>query len=134
MGGKSYYLAEKMLNHVLGGGDYTRPATVYIGLLTTLPTEGGVGLVEASGGGYARISKTNDSTNFPAATSNVKHNGTAISWPAFTQNMPTFVGAAVWDAATGGNLLYWGPFTTPRTVLQGETFEIPAGGGTFTEV
>jgi hypothetical protein len=133
-GGKSYYLAENLLNHVLGGPDFSRPATVYVGLFTTLPTEGGVGGVEASGGGYARIAVTNNATNFPAASGNVKHNGTAISWPAFTQDMPTFVGAGIWDAASGGNLLYWGPFTTPRTVLSGETFQIPAGGGTFTEV
>jgi hypothetical protein len=46
--------------------------------------------------------------------------------------MPEFKGAAIWDAASGGNLLFWGPFTTPRTVYQDETFQIPANGGTFT--
>ena len=34
MGSKSNYLEDALLDHVLGGGDYTRPATVYIGLWT----------------------------------------------------------------------------------------------------
>jgi hypothetical protein len=131
-GGPSTYLGNKLLDHVLGGGDYARPATVYVGLLTTLPAVGGSGLVEASTGGYTRISKTNNSTNFPAASSRVKRNGTSIDWPAFTADMPEFKGAGVWDADSGGNLLLWGPFTTPHTVYENETFSIPANGGTFT--
>lgn len=133
-GGKSTYLGEKLMDHVLGATVYTAPATLYIGLFTTLPSAGGTGGVEPSTGGYARISKTNNTTNFPASSGGVKHNGTSIDWPAFTANMPEFKGAGVWDASTGGNLLYWGPFATPRTVLSGETFSIPANGGTFTEL
>ena len=133
-GGKSTFLGEELLDHVLGAAAYTAPATTYIGIFTTLPTAGGVGGVEPSTGGYARISKTNNATNWPAASSGVKRNGTAISWSAFSADMPEFLGAGVWDAASGGNLLYWGPFATARTVLNGETFEIPANGGTFTEL
>lgn len=132
-GGKSTYLSNKVLDHILGGPDYSRPATVYVGLFTTLPGSGGSGGTEASGGGYARIAVANNSANFPAASNGVKRNANPIQWPAFTQDMPTFVGAGIWDASTGGNLLYWGPFSTPRTVNSGETFEIPANGGTFTE-
>jgi hypothetical protein len=128
-GGPSTYLGNIILDSLLGSGS---PATVYIGLLTTLPAVGGSGLVEATGGGYARIPKTNNSTNWPAASSGVKRNGTSIDWPAFTADMPEFKGAAIWDAASGGNLMFWGPFTTPRTVYQDETFQIPANGGTFT--
>jgi len=128
-GGASIYLANTLLDHVLGNTSFA--ATVYVGLLTTLPTAGGVGLVEASTGGYARTSVTNNPTNWPAASSGVKRNGLAIDWAAFTADMPAFLGAAVWDASSSGNLLYWGPFSTPRTILEDETFQIPANGGTF---
>jgi hypothetical protein len=128
-GGASTYLANLLLDHVLGNGSFT--GTVYIALLTTLPTTGGAGLVEASTGGYARIAVTNNSTNWPNAASGIKRNANAINWTAFSADMPEFKGAGVYDASTSGNLLYWGPFTTPRTVLNGETFEIPALGGTF---
>ena len=132
-GGKSLYLESKLLDHALGGGDYARPATVYVGLFITMPTDGGVGGVEPITGGYVRIAVTNNATNWPAAVDGVKHNGIAITWAAFSAPMPTFLGAGIWDAATAGNLLYWGPFTTPRTVLAGETFEIPLAGGTLSE-
>ena len=35
-GSKSNYLELKVLDHVLGGGDYTRPAKVYVALYTCL--------------------------------------------------------------------------------------------------
>jgi hypothetical protein len=128
-GGCSTYQANQLLDSVLGSGT---PATVYVGIFTTLPSAGMVRGVEASTGGYQRLAVTNNTTNFPAASNGVKRNGTAISWPPFTDDMPTFVGAGIWDAAAGGNGLLWGPFTTPRTVMEDEPFEIPAQGGTFT--
>lgn len=132
-GGKSTYLSNAILDHHLGGPDYTRPATVYIGIYTTVPTEGGVGGVEATGGGYARVSKTNNATNFPASADGIKRNGTAITWASFSAAMGEFKGLGVWDAASAGNLMRWGPLGTPRTVASGEGFEVPINGGTFTE-
>jgi hypothetical protein len=127
-GGASTYQANAILDSFLGSGS---PATVYVGLIITLPSTGGAGLVEPSTGGYARIAVTNNATNFPAASLGIKRNATAISWPAFSADMPEFLGAALWDASSGGNLLIWGPFLTPRTVLDTEDFDIPALGGTF---
>jgi hypothetical protein len=128
-GGASTYLANYQLDQTLGNASFQ--GTIYIALLTTLPATGGAGLVEPSTGGYARIAITNNTTNWPAAASGIKRNNIAISWPAFSADMPEFVGAAVYTASSGGNLWYWGPFSTPRTVLNGETFEIPVNGGTF---
>lgn len=105
---------------------------MYVGLFTALPT-GGSGGTEATGGGYARVSITNDSTSFPAASAGAKSNGVAFTWSSFAADMGEFVGVGIWDASSSGNLLRWGPLSTPRTVYSGEGFEIPAGGGTFTE-
>lgn len=106
-GSKSDYLENKILDHVLGGGDYTRPATVYVGLFTTAPSDTGGG-TEVSGGSYARVAVTNNATNFPAASSGSKSNGTAITFPAATANWGTVVAFGIFDASSGGNLLYWG--------------------------
>lgn len=35
--------------------------------------------------------------------------------------------AAVWDAATSGNLLFKGPFSTPRTVYNGDSASFATG-------
>ncbi len=132
-GSKSTYLANAILDHMLGGPDYARPATVYVGIFTTAPSAGGVGGVEATGGGYARIAVTNNSTNFPASSNGIKYNGVAFTWASFTASMGTFNAIGIFDASTGGNLLRWGPLSSPRTVNSGEGFQIPINGATFTE-
>jgi len=69
MGAKSNYLAKKVLDHILGGSDYTRPSTVYLALCTARPKMDDTGstITEANYTGYSRLAVTNNSTNFPAA-------------------------------------------------------------------
>ncbi len=133
-GYKSTYLANEILDHVLGGGDYSRPATVYCALYTTLPDADGSGGTEVTGGSYARVAITNNGTNFPAAAAGQKSNGAAITFPAPSADWGAVVGAALLDASSGGNLLYIGPFSIPKTINNGDpAFEIPASAGVFTE-
>ena len=131
-GSKSDYLENKILDHVLGGGDYTRPATVYVALYTVAPTDAGGG-TEVSGGSYARVAVTINSTNWPAASSGSKSNGTAISFPAATANWGTVVAFGIFDAASGGNLLYWGTLSASKAVNNGETASFAAGQLTISE-
>jgi hypothetical protein len=133
-GGKSDFLELKVLDHVLGGGDYTRATTVYVGLFTVTPADAGGG-TEVSGGAYARASVTNNATNFPAAagTTAVKANGVAITFPRATASWGTVVAFGVFDAASAGNLLYWGPMTTSRLVSIDDTPSFAIGALTFTE-
>ncbi len=109
MGSKSDYLENALLDHVLGGGDYTRPATVYVGLWTAAldDTSDGSTAGEVSGGSYARVAVTNNATNWPAAASGAKSNGTAITFPQATADWGTVTYFAILDAATAGNVLYW---------------------------
>ena len=41
MGSYADFLENKILDHVFGGPDYTRPATLYIGLSTTTISDAG---------------------------------------------------------------------------------------------
>lgn len=131
-GGKGNYLSNKILDYVLSGVSYTPPATVYIALYTATPSGSGGG-TEVTGGSYARIAVTNNATNFPAASGQSKSNGTLIDFGTASADWGTIVAAAVYDASSSGNELYWGPFPTTRTVLNGDSFKIPIGGGVFTE-
>src|SRR3972149_249132 len=75
-------LENKILNHILGGGDYTRLATIYVALYTSDPGEdGSANTNEATGTDYARAAVTNNDTNWPAASGGSKANGTAINFP-----------------------------------------------------
>ena len=131
-GFKSDYLSNALLDHVYGGSDYARPATLYCALFTVAPTSAGGGS-EVSGGSYARVAVTNNATNFPAASAKTKKNGTLIDFGTATADWGTVVGAAWFDALTSGNMLAYGPFGTAVTVLNGGTFSIAANAGTFTE-
>jgi len=124
-GSKSDYLELELLDHVLGKATYTAPTTLYLALFTVAPTDAGGG-TECTGGSYARKSVTNNATNFPAASSGSKSNGVAFSFVQATASWGECVAFGIFDAATAGNLLYWGDLTANKTVNTGDvaTFEI----------
>jgi hypothetical protein len=132
MAGKSDYLENKILDHILGGGDYTRPATLYVALYTAAPTDAGGG-TEVTGGSYARLAVTNDATNFPAAAGGTKSNGTAFEFPEATASWGEVVAFGLLDAAVAGNLLMWNNLNTPKTIDDGDTARFKAGELDFTE-
>lgn len=127
MSALSDYLEKKIADHILGGGDFTRPATVYVGLFTTSPTETTSG-TEVATGAYARASVTNNATNFPASTDGTKSNGAEIVFPEATASWGLVSGFAVFDAATGGNMLFYGNLGTAKTFGSGDTPKINIGG------
>jgi len=130
--GKSNYLENKVLDHLLGRTTYTAPATVYVALYTTAPTDAGGG-TEVSGGGYARKAVANDATNWPAAAGGSKSNGTAIVFDEASSDWGTVEAFGIFDAAIGGNLLYWGAVTPAKTVNNGQTARFPAGSLVISE-
>lgn len=116
----SNYLENKVLLHVFGATAYTAPATLYIGLFTSDPGEGGTG-TEVSGGSYARQTAT-----FTVA-GNLASNTAAVEFPTASASWGTITYAAVYDAASGGNLLASGGLATSKTIDSGDVFRIPAG-------
>jgi len=130
------YLENKILDHVFGGGDYARPATVYIELFTARGTDpqsdAGTNFTVVSTGtwtNYARKSVTNNATNFPAASGGAKTNGVDIAFAAATipSGSVTVVAVGIYDASTSGNLLGWADLAVNKVVSNGDVFSIPAG-------
>src|SRR5579859_4367141 len=88
----SQYLAQKLLDHLLGKTTYTAPATLYFALMLTSPDGSAGSGTEVSGGSYARVGVTNDATHFPGASlanPSVKANALAITFPTATGNWGT---------------------------------------------
>lgn len=136
MAGKSDFLENEILDHILGGPDYVRPATIYIALFTVAPTsDAGTGGTEVSttSTGYARAAVTNDATNFPAAASGTKSNGTAITFPTATAAWGTIVAFGIYDAATAGNLLFWNVLTASKVINTNDIAQFPATSLVFVE-
>lgn len=123
MAGKSTYLQNKILNFIFNGGAYTPPATVYIALYTSAPTDAGGG-TEVSGGSYARANITCNTTNFPTTTTSVIQNAVAQVFAQASAGWGTIVAFGIFDALTAGNLLYWGAISPSKTVASGDTLSI----------
>lgn len=135
MGSKSDYLENEILDHILGGADYSRPASVWLALLTAAPTDASTGstITEATYTGYARKEITNNATNFPAASSGAKSNGTEIAFAECTAGSSTVTHWALLDASTAGNILYWGALTTSKDISAGDTPKVAVGDLDITE-
>lgn len=126
------YLADNILDHILGKTSYTMPTT-WIGLSSTTPALDGTGITEPSGGSYARVPTAG---LWNAAAAGVSTNSADI---AFATATGIWVSGAdltygvEWDAATGGNVLAYGALTTPKPVGIGDTFKIPSGQGSVSQ-
>ena len=123
----SDYLETKVLDHVFGKIAYTMP-TVYVGLSTADPLDDGSGLAEPVGGAYARVATTGATWNaaVAGAPSSI-NNAAAISFPQATASWGTVTHFALFDAATGGNLLGSGALTAAKAVANGDTVKFDIG-------
>lgn len=121
MSAMSDYLENKVLDHVLGTTSYTIPSQVYLGLSTGSFADDNSG-TELSGSGYARVA-----ADFSAAASGTTDNSAAIEFSAATGSWGSVSHFGLFDAASGGNLLIHGAFTTAKTIASGDILKVPAG-------
>jgi hypothetical protein len=134
----SDYLENKLVDHIFRGRTYTAPTTIFIGLFTVAPSDSGGG-TEVTGGSYARVQHGPSDTTWeatqggtPAAASSgtggATQNAGTITFPVPTGNWGQVVAIGIFDAVTGGNLLFYGTLTNPKNVNTGDPAPFfPAG-------
>lgn len=137
-GSKTAYLSQKLLDHVLGGAAFTPPTTVYLALSTAAfsATSTGAAMAEVTASDYARLSLTNNSGTWSAATAaapSEKHNLADLAYAAATSAWGTPASAYLADAATNGNLLYGSDISNPQIIGSGDTAKVPADAFVFNE-
>lgn len=132
MAGMSDYLEQKTLNDVLNGANPT-----YVALFTADPTDAGVTTNEiaTAGTAYARL-KVNPnggaSPTWALAVSNGAGgykvvNAVDLNFAVATAAWGTITHIAIFDAATGGNMLFSGALTNPKVIGNTDKLVIPAG-------
>ena len=131
-GSKSDYLENKILDHVIGGVGFIAPTFLYVALYTVAPTDSGGG-TEVTGGSYARKLVVNNLAQWPAAVGGAKSNANAITFITATANWGTIVAFALFDAGSGGNMLYWGDLVVSKVINSGDTAKFNAGDIDVTE-
>ena len=122
----SNFLENALVNATLRNTTYTSPATVYVALFTTDPTDANTG-TEVSGGSYARTSVTFAAPSNGAAASNAD-----CTFPTATGSFGTVTHIGLFDASTSGNLLYHTPLDTSKLIETGDIFKIASGSLTVT--
>jgi len=138
----SDYLENKLVDQLFRGQTAPTTTTLYVALLTAAPSDSGGG-TEVTGGSYARVAVTSSLANWAgtqAAASTVASSGTggqtsnnaAITFPTPTATWGTVTHFGIYDASSGGNLLFWGALTISKTINQSDTVTFPAASLSIT--
>jgi len=117
----SNFLENALINATLRATTYTSPATVYVSLWTSDPTDAGSG-TEVSGGSYARTAVT-----FGSPSNGVSTNSADVTFPTATASWGTVGWIGINDASTSGNLLYHTALDTAKAIDSGDIFKIATG-------
>lgn len=143
MSAMSDHLENRIIDWLLRGQTYTPPTSVHIGLFTAAPSDAGGG-TEVSGNGYARAAVSSSLTNWAGTqsagsttastgTGGQTSNNNSISFPTPSGagwGLVTHFG--IFDAASGGNLLFWGALTQSKTINPGDSVSYAPGQLTIT--
>lgn len=136
MSAMSNYLENALVDQLFRGQSAPTTSTLYVGLLTSAPSDAGGG-TEVSGGSYARVSVASSLANWAgtqSAGSTVASSGTggqtsnngAITFPTPSAGWGTVTHFGIYDASTSGNLLFYGALTIAKTINEADTVTFPA--------
>jgi hypothetical protein len=126
MAAMSNYLEDALINATLRNTTYTSPATVYVGLFTTDPTDAGTG-TECTGASYARKSMA-----FGAPSNGASTNSSDVEFDQATDSWGTITHFGILDALTSGNLLYHGALTSSKVIEDGDVFKFASAAVSVT--
>jgi hypothetical protein len=122
----SNYLENALINATLRNTTYTSPATVYVGLFTSDPTDAGTG-TECTGASYARKSMA-----FGAPSNGASTNSSDVEFDQATDSWGTITHFGILDALTSGNLLYHGALTSSKVIEDGDVFKFASAAVSVT--
>ena len=137
MSAASNYTEANVINALLRGVTFPLPSTVYVSLHTASAGEtGGNEVSTANWPAYVRKDAAVGgaiATGFAAPTDGVTTNAKQITYPGMNGASNVTVSHwALYDAATGGNLLAYGALQTARTLQPGDVFVFDIGALTVT--
>lgn len=120
----SDYLEAALLDHVFSkSAGYTQP-TLYLAVSTADPTDAGTGTAEPVGNAYARVATV--AADWTRSVSTIS-NATQLSFPEATGTWGTLTHFALYDAATGGNMIAHAALGTAKAIAANETLRFPIG-------
>ena len=125
MSAMSDYLELKFLDHFTGTASTTAPSAVYLGLATASLADDASG-TELSGNNYTRKAIT-----FASASGGSIASNSAVEFNSATGSWGTISHWGIWDASSGGNLLFHGAFTASKAIATGDILKVASGSLTI---
>jgi hypothetical protein len=122
--GKTNSYSDSVLN-LLRGSNVTA-FSPYVGLMSVAPTDDNSTGTELSGSGYSRQSITFGAPADEGTGGRKVSNTNVIRFGPASANWSAAVAFGIYDAASSGNLRYWGTMTTV-TVVSSSSLEIAIG-------
>lgn len=132
MSGFSDYLETNLVNATLRGGSYSGGA-VYVALFKSDPTDAATG-AELTDASYQRqrAHATAVSDGFTAPANGQTSNARTLTFPAISGAQVTVTHWGIYDAQTGGNLLFHAPLQVAKTLDPSDVLSFPVGSLTVT--
>jgi hypothetical protein len=122
MSGMSDYLEGKLIDHIFRTASYTKPTGLWVGLFTAAPTDAGGG-TEVTGGNYSRavVGAPADATwAAPSGNNGTTNNSNIVTFPVPNASWGLITHWAIFDALSGGNILFYGALAANKNVNNGD--------------
>lgn len=139
MSAASNYTENNVINSLLRGVAFPLPTKTYLSLHTANPGESGGSEVSTTNWpSYVRKDAANGEaidTGWNEPVDGVTTNLQQVLYPSHNgASAITITHWAVYDAATGGNMLNYAALNTPRTLQPGDVFVFDAGSLTVQQL
>lgn len=135
----SNYTENNIIETTLRGAAYPVPASINLALFTSDPTDANITANEVSTAAWPAYVRKNAadggaiSSGWTAPADGVSSNAKVITFPANNGvGNVTVTHIGIYDAATGGNLLYHAPLVASKTLLPGDVISFSIGALTVT--
>jgi hypothetical protein len=125
----SSYLARFLIRNLLRGSNFTLPDYYWVGVYTNPEGAGEADTGTEKTGGMMDLSRVTITlpTDIQIENNIIYNTGVLTFAEAASPGWGTIYGWGIKDAATAGNLLFWGLFDTPIIVSTGQKLRIDAG-------
>ena len=119
-GSKTTAFSNSLLAYLFRNTSLGLGGSLYVALYTVTPGDAGAG-TEVSGGSYARVAVPRSTSDWTVPSGGNIAPANPVNFPQASAPWGTVVAMAILDAASGGNMLYWGDLTASKAVDTGDT-------------
>lgn len=135
----SDYTESNIIQTTLRGQAFPVPSDVYVALFTADPTDADATANEVNPAGWTTYARQDAAgggaidTGWTAPSDGVSSNAQVVTFPANNSGGSiTITHIGLYDASTGGNLLYHAPLVASKTLLDGDVLSFAIGAITVT--